>query len=189
MKFFANTYLKELKELFERLDLDPFEKIVKMILKAYDERKNIFVMGNGGSGSTASHFACDINKGCCFDLEKKFKMICLNDSLPTLLALSNDASFDLVFVEQMKNFFNKGDLVIGISGSGNSQNVLNAIDYAKKNGGITMGLSGFSGGKLSQMVDIPFVAAIDDMQKVEDIHMIVVHMIMQAVHITLHEKP
>jgi D-sedoheptulose 7-phosphate isomerase len=105
------------------------------------------------------------------------------------LALSNDASFDLVFVEQMKNFFNKGDLVIGISGSGNSQNVLNAIDYAKNNGGVTMGLSGFSGGKLSQIVDIPFVAPIDDMQKVEDVHMIVVHMIMQAVHKTLHEKP
>ena len=189
IKFFANKYLIGLKELFESLDLDQFEKIVKMILTAYDERKNIFVMGNGGSGSTASHFACDINKGCCFDLEKKFKMICLNDSLPMLLAVSNDASFDLVFVEQMKNFFNKGDLVIGISGSGNSQNVLNAIDYAKKNGGITMGLSGFSGGKLSQMVDIPFVASIDDMQKIEDIHMIVVHMIMQAVHITLHEKP
>ncbi len=189
IKFFANKYLIGLKELFESLDLDQFEKIVKMILTAYDERKNIFVMGNGGSGSTASHFACDINKGCCFDLEKKFKMICLNDSLPMLLAVSNDASFDLVFVEQMKNFFNKGDLVIGISGSGNSQNVLNAIDYAKNNGGITMGLSGFSGGKLSQMVDIPFVASIDDMQKIEDIHMIVVHMIMQAVHITLHEKP
>ena len=189
INFFANQYLKELKKLFETLDLDQFENMVNMILKAYDEGKHIFVMGNGGSGSTASHFACDINKGCCFDLEKKFKMICLNDSLPTLLALSNDASFDLVFVEQMKNFFNKGDLVIGISGSGNSQNVLNAIDYAKNNGGVTMGLSGFSGGKLSQMADIPFVAPIDDMQKVEDVHMIVVHMIMQAVHKTLHEKP
>jgi D-sedoheptulose 7-phosphate isomerase len=186
---FADQYLKELKKLFETLDLNRFKKMVNMILKAYDEGKHIFVMGNGGSGSTASHFACDINKGCCFDLEKKFKMICLNDSLPTLLALSNDASFDLVFVEQMKNFFNKGDLVIGISGSGNSQNVLNAIDYAKNNGGVTMGLSGFSGGKLSQMVDIPFVASIDDMQKVEDVHMIVVHMIMQAVYKTLHETP
>ena len=189
INFFANQYLKELKKLFETLDLNQFENMVNMILKSYDEGKHIFVMGNGGSGSTASHFACDINKGCCFDLEKKFKMICLNDSLPTLLALSNDASFDLVFVEQMKNFFIKGDLVIGISGSGNSQNVLNAIDYAKNNGGVTMGLSGFSGGKLCQMVDIPFVAPIDDMQKVEDVHMIVVHMIMQAVHKMLHEKP
>ena len=189
IQFFANKYLKGLKELLESFDLDQFEKMVRTILKAYDGGKHIFVMGNGGSGSTASHFACDINKGCCFDLEKKFKMICLNDNLPTLLAISNDASFDLVFVEQMKNFFNNGDLVIGISGSGNSQNVLNAIDYAKKNGGITMGLSGFSGGKLSQMVDIPLVATIDDMQKVEDVHMIVVHMIMQAVHKTLHEKP
>jgi D-sedoheptulose 7-phosphate isomerase len=186
IKYFANKYLNELKELLESLDLDQFGKIVKMILKAYDEGKNIFVMGNGGSAATASHFACDINKGCCFDLEKKFKMICLNDNIPILLALANDASYDLVFVEQMKNFFNQGDLVIGISGSGNSQNVLNAIKYANKNGGNTVGLSGFSGGRLSQIVDVAFVAEVDDMQKVEDIHMIVIHMIMQAVHTVLH---
>jgi D-sedoheptulose 7-phosphate isomerase len=144
-------------------------------------------MGNGGSGSTASHFACDINKGCCLDLEKKFKMLCLNDNLPTLLALANDVSYDSVFVEQMKNFFNSGDVVIGISGSGNSENVLQAITYAKTMGGRTVGFSGFSGGKLSQIVDIAFVAEIDDMQKVEDVHMIVVHMIMQAVYKALHE--
>ena len=182
-------YLSEMKIIIDDISQGDIENVLEILLDAWKQGKCIFTCGNGGSASTASHFACDINKGCCFDLEKKFRMICLNDSLPTLLALSNDASFDLVFVEQMKNFFNKGDIVIGISGSGNSQNVLNAIDYAKKNGGITIGLSGFSGGKLSQMVDIPFVASIDDMQKVEDIHMIVVHMIMQAVHITLHEKP
>ena len=186
IKYFANIYLDGLKELFESLDLDQFEKIVKMILNAYDEGKNIFVMGNGGSGATASHFACDMNKGCCFDLEKKFKMICLNDNIPILLALANDASYDLVFVEQMRNFFNQGDLVIGISGSGNSKNVLNAIKYANKNGGNTVGLSGFSGGRLSQIVDVAFVAEVDDMQKVEDIHMIIIHMIMQAVHTVLH---
>jgi len=184
---FAKHYLVELKEVLDHFDFERFEKIIQLMLDAYDNGNNIFVMGNGGSGSTASHFACDINKGCCLDLEKKFKVMCLNDNLPTLLALANDVSYDSVFVEQMKNFFNSGDVVIGISGSGNSENVLQAITYAKNMGGRTVGLSGFSGGKLSQIVDIAFVAEIDDMQKVEDVHMIVIHMIMQAVYKTLHE--
>ena len=143
-------------------------------------------MGNGGSGSTASHFTCDINKGCCMDLNKKFKMICLNDSIPTLLALANDVSYDAVFVEQLKNFFLPGDLVIGISGSGNSPNVLHAIEYARMHQGITIGLSGFSGGKLAALADIAWIAPVEDMQKIEDMHMIVVHMIMQAVRNKLH---
>lgn len=183
---FTNQYLKGLIEVLNTFNVVQFEKIVRLILEAYDKGKNIFVMGNGGSGSTASHFACDLNKGCCIDLDKKFKMICLNDNIPMLLALANDVSYDAVFEEQIKNFFNPGDLVIGISGSGNSENVLKAIRYANKNGGRTIGLSGFSGGQLSQLVDVAFVAEVDDMQKVEDVHMIVVHIIMQAVYGTLH---
>jgi D-sedoheptulose 7-phosphate isomerase len=188
VKTFARQYLDELALLFERFNLEQFEKIVSYILDAYENDKKIFVMGNGGSGSTASHFACDINKGCCMDLEKKFKMICLNDNIPTILALANDISYDVVFQEQLKNFFTPGDLVIGISGSGNSENVLRAIRYANANGGKTVGLSGFAGGQLSRLVDIAFIAEVDDMQKVEDIHMIVVHMIMQTVYGTLHEQ-
>jgi D-sedoheptulose 7-phosphate isomerase len=112
--------------------------------------------------------------------------MCLNDNLPSLLAYANDVSYDAVFVEQLKNFFNKGDLVIGISGSGNSENVLQAIRHAGANGGKTAGISGYAGGKLADLVDIPFVARVDDMQKVEDVHMIVVHMIMQALYAELH---
>ncbi|MBW2539169.1 MAG: SIS domain-containing protein, partial [Deltaproteobacteria bacterium] len=124
---FTNQYLKGLIEVLKTFNVIQFEKIVELILEAYDKGKNIFVMGNGGSGSTASHFACDLNKGCCIDLDKKFRMICLNDNIPMLLALANDLSYDAVFEEQIKNFFNPGDLVIGISGSGNSENVLKAI--------------------------------------------------------------
>ena len=185
---FARTYLEELASLLEGFNLEQFEKMVASILNAYEKDKKIFVMGNGGSGSTASHFACDINKGCCLDLEKKFKVICLNDNIPTMLALANDISYDVVFEEQLKNFFTPGDLVIGISGSGNSENVLRAIRYANASGGQTIGLSGFAGGQLAQLADIPFIAEIDDMQKIEDIHVIVVHMIMQTVYGALHEK-
>jgi len=186
LKEFSNTYLVDLKEVLDSFDHKQFEEIIHRILDAYRKENRIFIMGNGGSGSTASHFACDINKGCCMDLEKKFKVICLNDNMPTMLALANDVSYEAVFVEQLKNFFEPGDLVMGISGSGNSENVLQAIRYARDNNGRTIGLSGFTGGKLSGLVDVSFVARVDDMQKVEDVHMIVVHMIMQAVYKSLH---
>jgi len=186
LKNFANAYLKDLNRLLEDFDIDVFEKIVKQILAAYTTENRIFVMGNGGSGATASHLACDVNKGCCHDLEKKFKMLCLNDNIPTLLALANDVSYDVVFVEQLKNFFEPDDLVMGISGSGNSENVLQAIRYANDNGGHTIGLSGFAGGQLAQLADIAFVARCDDMQKIEDAHVIVTHMLMQALYRSLH---
>lgn len=184
----AKQYLSELKEVLDDFNLEQFEKIVNLILNAYENQKQIFTMGNGGSASTASHFACDLNKGCCTNLEKKIKMICLNDNTPTLLAFANDVSYDVVFVEQLKNFFNPGDLVIGISGSGNSENVIKAIRHTKQNNGKTIGFSGFSGGKLAQMVDVPFVVKVDDIQKVEDIHMILVHMIMQAIYSALQPR-
>jgi D-sedoheptulose 7-phosphate isomerase len=176
---FSIHYLEQLKSLLDIFPHDQFEKIGRALLSAYDSEKNVFIMGNGGSGSTASHFACDINKGCCFNVEKKFKVICLNDNIPTMLAYANDLSYDKVFVEQLKNFLQPDDIVIGISGSGNSLNVLTAISYAKEKGAKTVGLTGFDGGKLAQIADIPLIANINDMQKVEDVHMIVVHMLMQ----------
>lgn len=183
---FASAYLNGLRKVFDRFDMEAFRKIVQSILEAYHQERLIFTMGNGGSAATASHFAADVNKGCCLDLQKKFKMICLNDNMSTLLALANDVSYNSVFVEPLKNFFRPKDLVIGISGSGNSQNVLDAIAYANENGGNTVGLTGFSGGKLSGLAKTAFVARVDDMQKVEDLHMILVHMIMQAVYNALH---
>lgn len=187
IKAFTASYISGLKDVLDRFDYDGFDRTVALILDAYEQANHIFVMGNGGSGSTASHFACDINKGCCLELDKKFKMICLNDNMPTMLAFSNDLSYEAVFVEQMKNFFRPGDLVIGISGSGNSENVLRAIQYAGEHGGRTIGFSGFDGGKLAGMVDVPLVADVADMQKVEDMHMIFVHIIMQAVYNTLNK--
>jgi D-sedoheptulose 7-phosphate isomerase len=184
---FADQYIDRLKKVMDQFDGKAFAKMVRQLLDTYSRGAQIFVMGNGGSGATASHLACDINKGCCIDLEKKFKMICLNDNIPTLLALANDLSYEAVFEEQLKNFFNPGDLVIGISGSGNSENVLRAIGFAALNGGQTIGWSGFGGGRLAGMVDLPFVVDSHDMQQVEDAHMVVAHMIMQAVYAALHQ--
>ncbi len=183
---FSYKYLIELKDLLDYFPHEQFEEIANAIISAYNAEKHIFIMGNGGSGATASHFACDINKGCCLHLKKKFKVICLNDNIPTMLAYANDLSYSKVFVEQLKNFLQPDDVVIGISGSGNSENVLQAVSYAKEQGATTIGLTGFDGGRLAGMVDIPLVVTIHDMQKVEDVHMIVVHILMQYFHKALH---
>lgn len=179
MTTFSVEYIEQLKDVLDSFPHEQFERLTEAMMDAYREDRRIFVMGNGGSASTASHWVCDVNKGCCLHLDKKFKTICLNDSIATMLAYANDLSYKDVFAEQLKNFFEPGDLVIGISGSGNSGNVLKAIEYANKNEGETVGLCGYSGGKLYGMVDIPILVKIDDMQKVEDVHMIVVHMTMQ----------
>jgi D-sedoheptulose 7-phosphate isomerase len=191
MKFgeFANQYIDRLKTVLDAIDMADFERMVRAFLDAYERQARIFIMGNGGSGATASHMACDINKGCCIDLSKKFKMVCLNDNIPTMLALANDLSYDVVFEEQLKIQFTAGDMVLGISGSGNSANVLRAIQYAAKNGGRTIGWSGFGGGRLALLVDLALVVESDDMQQVEDAHLIMAHMVMQAVHTALHDKP
>ena len=179
MNSFSYNYINELGDVLGNFPHDEFERIVDAFLEAYDNEKQIFVMGNGGSSSTASHLACDINKGVCSGLEKRFKVICLNDNIPTMLAYANDLSYEDVFLEQLKNYFQPGDVVVGISASGNSENVLKAITYAAQSGGRTIGLCGFQGGKLAKIVDIPLVVRSNDMQKVEDVHMVVVHMLMQ----------
>ena len=181
MNNFSFEYINGLKDVLDAFPHEDFERLISAMMDAYDQENQIFVMGNGGSGSTASHWVCDINKGCCLHLDKKFKMMSLNDNIATMLAYANDLSYEDVFAEQLKNFFEPGDMVIGISGSGNSGNVLKAIEYANENDGKTVGLCGYSGGKLYHMVDIPILVKIDDMQKVEDVHMIVVHMTMQRI--------
>jgi D-sedoheptulose 7-phosphate isomerase len=181
MDTFSTQYLVELNNVLNDFPHQNFDKMIQEFMVSYEKERNIFVMGNGGSGSTASHWSCDINKGCCLKLEKKFKMLCLNDNIPTMMAYANDISYDDIFIEPLKNFFRSDDLVIGISGSGNSNNVLKAIEYARNNRGRTIGLCGYQGGKLHDMVDIPLLARVNDMQKVEDIHMIIVHISMQAI--------
>lgn len=178
---FSDAYIDEMKKILDSFPHDEFERLIEGLLDAYLADKRIFVMGNGGSASTATHWACDINKGCSFNQEKRFKVICLNDNVATLMAYANDLSYQDIFVEQLKNFFVPGDVVIAISGSGNSANVLKAVQHANEHGGFTVGLCGFSGGRLHKIVDLPIHIPIHDMQKVEDLHMIIAHMTMQRI--------
>ncbi len=178
----ARAYLEKLNRILDQIDLKVFKQVVDHFLMAYHNGSRIFTMGNGGSAATASHLACDINKGCCLGLEKKFRLICLSDNVPTLMAVANDLAYEEIFRVPLQNFFIPGDLVVGISGSGNSENVLRAISWAKENGGLTIGMSGFGGGKLAELTDISLVVASNDMQKVEDVHLIIGHMLMQALY-------
>jgi D-sedoheptulose 7-phosphate isomerase len=174
-------YLSQEKGTLDKLSITDINDVINVFLTARDERKHIFVMGNGGSAATASHFVCDFNKGASYGYDKRFKFICLNDNYPTLLAYANDVSYEDVFVEHLKNFFVPNDVVVGISGSGNSKNIIKAIEYANENGGITVGLSGYNGGHLKQIAKHNIHVPIDDMQIVEDLHMTMDHLIMKVI--------
>ncbi len=182
----AEAYLARLSGVLDQLDLLQFQRIVDLLLEAYTRQRHVFTMGNGGSGATASHLVCDLNKGCCSDLASRFKVMCLNDNMPSMLAIANDISFEAVFEAQLQNFFTAGDVVMAFSGSGNSPNVIRAIQYARAHGGQTIGLTGYAGGQLAPLVDVALIVPSDDMQQIEDVHMIVVHMLMQICYKALH---
>jgi D-sedoheptulose 7-phosphate isomerase len=173
-------YLAKLKVTIDLLSVVEIAQVMNVLTDAYETGKQVFIMGNGGSAATASHFVCDFNKGVSYGKAKRFKFICLNDNMATLMAYANDVSYESIFVEQLKNYFNSGDVVIGISGSGNSANVLKAIEYAKAHGGITVGLSGYDGGKLKQLATHGIHIPIKDMQITEDLHMVLDHLMMKV---------
>lgn len=182
IKNFVQEYFDKEKKLIERISLENFEEIIRLLSNAYEKENQIFIFGNGGSGSTASHFACDLNKGISLGLKKRYKVICLNDNIPTILAYANDRSYDDIFIEQLKNFLRPKDIVIGISVSGKSQNVIKAIKYANEIGAETVTITGFDGGKLAKEGKVSLIVPSDDMQQVEDIHLILMHMTMQILY-------
>ncbi|HOV38993.1 MAG TPA: SIS domain-containing protein, partial [Spirochaetales bacterium] len=147
----AEAYLTRLKSTIDLISREEISRFLNILLDALESEKNIYIMGNGGSAATASHFAVDFNKGLSYGKEKRFRFICLNDNLPTLTAYANDVGYEDVFVEPLRNFLVRGEVVIGISGSGNSRNVLKAIEYANKQGALTVGITGFDGGALRKM--------------------------------------
>jgi D-sedoheptulose 7-phosphate isomerase len=175
------SYLSQEKDILDKLSITDINDVINVFLTARDEKRHIFIMGNGGSAATASHFVCDFNKGASYGYDKRFKFICLNDNYPALLAYANDVSYEDVFVEHLKNFFVPNDVVVGISGRGNSKNVIKAIEYANDNGGITVGLSGYNGGRLKQIAKHNIHVPIEDMQIVEDLHMTMDHLIMKII--------
>jgi D-sedoheptulose 7-phosphate isomerase len=174
------VYLAQLVEVIKALDVGEIDAFIELLETARKSRRHIFVMGNGGSAATAMHLVGDLMKAASRGKTPRFRAICLSDNLPTLMAYANDVSYESVFVEPLTNLMEPGDLVVGISASGNSANVLRAVEYANANGGVTVGLSGHSGGRLKQLVAHRVHVNADDMRKVEDVHMIVTHVVAQA---------
>jgi len=174
---FAEDYLAGLHQALGTVDLFKVAQAIDWFREVRDAGRHIFVCGNGGSAATASHFATDIVKGASFGREKRFRILALTDSLPTVSAYANDVSYDCVFVEQLKNFAQPGDLVMGLSGSGNSANVIRAIEYGNEIGCRTLALTGRDGGRLGPLAQLNIQVAEPHMGRIEDAHMIICHMI------------
>ncbi|NDH77785.1 MAG: SIS domain-containing protein [Flavobacteriia bacterium] len=173
----AQHYIDLVKSTLDALDPKALEALVEAFHTTYEKGGNIYTMGNGGSGASASHAAGDFLKGASYGLDKRFKMICLNDNLPSMMAIANDIGWESIFVEPLKNFLSPSDLVIGISGSGNSKNVVNALEYANAQGATTVAMSGFKGGKISEIATINVHAPVMDMEVTEDVHMVIFNIV------------
>jgi D-sedoheptulose 7-phosphate isomerase len=177
---FTQNYLRELSELLPRLDHQKIAEAIGWMRACRDQNKTIYICGNGGSASIASQMVVDIVKGASLRKKARFKMIGLTDSMATITAYANDEGYETVFLEPLKNFAQKGDLLIGISGSGNSENVLRAVRYANEVGCKTMGLTTGEGGKLKDLVNLPLVVPSGHMGRLEDCFFIMTHVLCYA---------
>ena len=178
---FAKNYLTDLKGVLDRLPLDVLDKLFAVIENAHAAGKQIFVIGNGGSAATASHMMNDLNKGTLGHKGdapwKRFKVIALTDNVSLLTAWANDTDYNTVFSEPLKNLANRGDVLLCISASGNSPNIIAAVEVAKEMGLKVLGFGGFTGGKLAKMADVCLVVPSDGYGPVEDVHMILDHIL------------
>jgi len=177
-------YLSGTREVFGRVPVSTIEEIIKVLLKAYEDGKKVITMGNGGHASTASHLINDLAKHTIVSDKKdkvivkgkRFKTLCLNDNMPTLTSWANDVGYEDCFSEQLANWVEEGDVVIGITGSGNSQNILNAFEVAKRQRAISIALTGYQGGKIKDVADICFIVPSDNISFIEDVHFSLTHL-------------
>ena len=184
-KYAIKTYIEDEIAVLRALDLDALNNVLNLLEKTLESENMIYIFGNGGSASTASHYQNDFNKGVSEYTEKKFRFQCLNDNISTVMAIANDIGYDEIFRFQLRGKLHPGDVVIGISGSGNSRNVLNAVEYAKECGNTVVGITGFDGGKLRELADLSLHAPVNSMQITEDIHMIFDHLMMSIFYLEL----
>ena len=179
----VNSFLRQQKLCIEKTfkQTEDIVKIIDTLINTRNKGKKIYTMGNGGSASTASHFVSDLLKTAITKEDKRFTAISLVDNVPVILAWANDASYEDIFVEQLKNFLSKGDVIIGFSGSGKSKNVINAMKYGKKNGAFCIGITGMSGGDFPKICDICFIVQSYDMLTIESVHVMLCHCIVTVI--------
>ena len=175
---FSKSYFEYLKEIFDKIDLTEIKEFIELLLMARETGATIFFMGNGGSAATASHFANDLAFGTN-EYEKPFKVMSITDNVATLTALGNDYGYDEIFIRQLRIYAKKGDVLVGISASGNSQNLINAFEYASISEIKTVALTAFDGGKMKEIADYGVHIPTDKKEygPAEDLHMILDHLV------------
>ena len=172
----SQLYFEQLLHVVPLLSFDLMDHIVATLHQAYERRRTIFLFGNGGSASLASHMACDLGKGTSSHRRaKRVRVVALTDNLPTITAYANDCGYEHIFSEQLKNLAQSGDIAFAISGSGNSPNVIEALQVARSLKMTTIGIGGFAGGKMKDLCDIPLIVPSGNMQFIEDLHLCIAH--------------
>jgi len=188
---FIRIYLQELESITKRITVEDIEKVIELLYEAWKEGRQVFLAGNGGSASTATHFASDLAKFASAEGKKRFRAIALTDNAPLISALTNDLGWENVYVEQLKNLMCEGDVFVAISVHGGSgvdragpwsQNLLKAAKFVKDNGGKVVGLAGFDGGILKQIADACVVVSINSTPQVEGFHVVLTHLICAGLH-------
>lgn len=174
--------VQQTRDLIEKTDYEAIAKFVGLLHDAYKTGKRVFILGNGGSAACASHLAEDLAKGVLVDLEgsQRLKVLSLADSTPFITALGNDCGYETIFREQLATLAEPGDIVLGISGSGNSPNVLRALEWGQENGLTTVAMTGYDGGKARQMVDLSIHFEMNDMEISENAHLVALHLIVSG---------
>jgi D-sedoheptulose 7-phosphate isomerase len=173
-------HIAEVRSVLNEIPIEAIERIVHIILDAYRRKQHVYIVGNGGSAATATHFACDLSKATIVEGHARLRVTSLTDNVALLTAWANDTSYTMVFAEQLDNLLNAGDVVIAISASGNSPNVLAAIEAARGRGAVTVGLVGFTGGRLREVVDAAVHVPSDSYGVVEDCHLVLEHAITES---------
>lgn len=183
-----DSYFSAVSKVLKEVDQSELNLAMNAILTAYYRGADIYSFGNGGSAATASHMMNDFNKGISYELEKKFRFHCLDDNVAILTAIANDIGYPYIFSVQMEGKLHQGDLVVAISGSGNSANVIRGAEYAKSCGCCVIGITGYDGGELRRLADYHMHVPSFDMQIVEDIHLIFNHMMMKSFCLELNSE-
>lgn len=181
-------YFAELARVLQKLPYDVVDQITSVLLRAYIENRAVYLFGNGGSAALASHSACDLGKGTALAGRRRFRVLALTDNVALMTAWANDARYEDIFSEQLRNFVTKGDIVLAISASGNSPNVLNGLRVARESGAFTVGLTGFQGGNMKSLCDLCLVVPSNSMQFIEDVHLCISHCIFTALRARLSES-
>jgi D-sedoheptulose 7-phosphate isomerase len=176
----SEGYLQVVSSTLKRLPFAMIDQLTEVLWNAYQGNRSVYLFGNGGSAALASHCACDLGKGTVVNEQRRFRVLALTDNIPLMTAWANDAGYEDVFAEQLRSFLQRGDVAFAISGSGNSPNVLNGLRVASELGAVTVGLTGFQGGKMKPLCEICIVVPSENMQVVEDAHLSVAHSIFSS---------